>query len=360
MSHETKVNAHYDPRLDFIRFIAFTFVFVCHFINNGGLGITNNPDLWWNNSTLQKISDFGREGVTLFFVLTGFLIGRNLLRDYLENGYVSIKKFYFRRIARIWPLYFLFILCCSTINFYSNNTGFTNTEVPWLLTFTYNWALYFDRAGGTISSITWSLSIEEQIYLLLPLVVLINHRKRFQLFTFMFFTVGFSSLIFFDLTDTAALYNTFSYFLPISFGLFLGIYESYIRGRLFKNYFVSLSSLLYVLTYPFFYSDLKLLNSSSIIFILSSLYFFTLLNLTDRFLNRRIIFLFAKLGKVTYGCYLFHFIILFAFINFEIFCTPYNGFEPLGIILAFVATIFISFLSYYRFEVFFISLSKRS
>jgi peptidoglycan/LPS O-acetylase OafA/YrhL len=101
MLHQPKVSAHYDHRLDFIRFIAFLFVFVCHFVNNGGLGITSNPDVWWNNPALQKLSNFGREGVTLFFVLTGFLIGRNLLRDNMTNGYVSIKKFYFRRIARI-------------------------------------------------------------------------------------------------------------------------------------------------------------------------------------------------------------------------------------------------------------------
>jgi peptidoglycan/LPS O-acetylase OafA/YrhL len=360
MLHQPKVSAHYDHRLDFIRFIAFLFVFVCHFVNNGGLGITSNPDVWWNNPALQKLSNFGREGVTLFFVLTGFLIGRNLLRDYMTNGYVSIKKFYFRRIARIWPLYFLFLLLCLIINLYTDNTGFTKSEVPWLLSFTYNWALYFDRAGGTISSITWSLSIEEQIYILLPLVVLINHRKRFQLFTFLFFTVGISSLILLDLTDSVARYNTLSYFLPLSFGLFLSINESYVRGILFKNYFVTLSSVLYVLTYPFFYLDLKLLDSSSIIFFLSSLYFFALLNLTDRFLNWRIIFLIAKLGKVSYGCYLYHFIVLFAFIHFEIFCSPYYGFQPLGIIIAFASTIFISYISYYRFEVFFIKFSRRA
>jgi peptidoglycan/LPS O-acetylase OafA/YrhL len=360
MLHQSKADAHYDHRLDCIRFIAFFFVFVCHFVNNGGLGLTSNPTVWWNNPTLQRFSNFGREGVTLFFVLTGFLVGRNLLRDFNTNGYVSIKKFYFRRIARIWPLYFLFLLLCLIINLYTDNTGFTKSEVPWLLSFTYNWALYFDQAGGTISSITWSLSIEEQIYILLPLVVLINHRKRFQLFTFLFFTVGISSLIFLDLTDSVASYNTLSYFLPLSFGLFLSINESYIRGFIFKNFFSILCSVLYVLTYPFFYSDLKLLDYDSITFILSGCYFFALLNLIDRFLNWKIITLLSKLGKVSYGCYLYHFIILFAFVHFEIFCSSDYGFEPLGIILAFALTIFISYLSYYRFEIFFINFSKRS
>jgi peptidoglycan/LPS O-acetylase OafA/YrhL len=63
---EEKLNSVYDPTIDFIRFIAFFLVFFTHFINRGGNGITVNTGQWWNNEFIQRIADFGGQGVTLF------------------------------------------------------------------------------------------------------------------------------------------------------------------------------------------------------------------------------------------------------------------------------------------------------
>src|ERR1051326_2201548 len=58
----------------------------------------------------QAVYESGRLGVTLFFVLSGFLISYLLLVEKKVSGTVSIRKFYSRRILRIWPLYYLLIL----------------------------------------------------------------------------------------------------------------------------------------------------------------------------------------------------------------------------------------------------------
>lgn len=174
-----KNRVRFDYRLDFIRFFCFFFVFICHFINNGGNGLSRNVNAWWNKDLIQTIANFGREGVTMFFVLSGFLLSRLLIYELKTSGKVSIRKFLLRRIFRILPLYFLFLVILIFINLVTNQKGFTIIEIPYLLTFTYNWGLALGDLGGTIASITWSLSIEEQIYLVLPLVSLINVKNKF-------------------------------------------------------------------------------------------------------------------------------------------------------------------------------------
>ena len=61
---------------------------------------------------LKQYSLFNNGGlaVTFFFVLSGFLISYLLLKEQFGKGTISVKKFYFRRVLRIWPLYFLLIL----------------------------------------------------------------------------------------------------------------------------------------------------------------------------------------------------------------------------------------------------------
>lgn len=119
------------------------------------------------------MSQLGWTGVDLFFVLSGYLIGNQILSAFAKGQGFSLKLFYIRRILRTLPnyyfvlaLYFIFPLALSG----------TATAPLWsFLTFTQNLDL---RAGETFTH-SWSLCIEEQFYLIFPVIaLLIVYTKR--------------------------------------------------------------------------------------------------------------------------------------------------------------------------------------
>ena len=118
-------------------------------------------------------------GVDLFFVLSGFLIGGILLDQRASPGY--FKAFYARRFCRIFPVYFLwlglfFALLALAPGFTSSPAFrhlFDKPLPAWsYATFTQNLVIArWETFGPDWLAITWSLAIEEQFYLLLPLMV---------------------------------------------------------------------------------------------------------------------------------------------------------------------------------------------
>jgi peptidoglycan/LPS O-acetylase OafA/YrhL len=117
-------------------------------------------------STFGWVSDVGWVGVDLFFVLSGYLIGNQLFAGLRADRDVSLRSFYARRALRTWPAYW-FVLALYFL-FPSTMGGRTPPDLWKFLTFTQN----FQLQPGTAFSHAWSLCIEEQFYLVLPLVVL--------------------------------------------------------------------------------------------------------------------------------------------------------------------------------------------
>jgi peptidoglycan/LPS O-acetylase OafA/YrhL len=132
------------PELDGLRGIAILLVMIGH---------------GWSRLSLLAVS-----GVSLFFVLSGFLITRILVRSVGEPYYFS--NFYARRAIRIWPLYYLIL----GITFLTPIFPFIHAEFPsyrFLLYIQNFWSL--DKAPPILGP-TWSLAIEEQFYLVWPLL----------------------------------------------------------------------------------------------------------------------------------------------------------------------------------------------
>src|SRR4026208_162751 len=91
----------YFPNLNGLRFIAALLVIMQHIEQIKSMyGIANR----WSSPFMQVI---GEQGVSLFFVLSGFLITYLMLEEEKKTGTIQIRNFYRRRILRIWPLYFL-------------------------------------------------------------------------------------------------------------------------------------------------------------------------------------------------------------------------------------------------------------
>jgi peptidoglycan/LPS O-acetylase OafA/YrhL len=171
------------PELDGLRGCAILLVLLYHYIF-GGFALDDKSFL---ATSVHFIFSLGWSGVDLFFVLSGFLIGGILIDQRISENY--FKTFYIRRICRIFPLYFLwltlFILLFFLISHRFHQEWFVQLfdqqGIPhWscvLLLQNFHIAKS-GLFGSTWLGATWSLAIEEQFYLLMPLIIwLIPVRK---------------------------------------------------------------------------------------------------------------------------------------------------------------------------------------
>ncbi len=118
------------------------------------------------------MSHFGPFGVKVFFVISGFLITTLLLNEEQKNGRISIKMFYVRRAFRIWPVAYAYILVVGLLA-WRNWITIPPHNLLYAGTFTMNHV----QEGSWFTGHFWSLAIEEQFYLVWPLVFLFTAKR---------------------------------------------------------------------------------------------------------------------------------------------------------------------------------------
>lgn len=115
-------------------------------------------------------------GVDIFFVLSGFLITVLLLQEYQDNGAIILKKFYMRRVLRLMPglvLFLIVFVLFSLFYFKSPSERLTQLQDALITLFdAANWTRAFDLNRPGILGHCWSLSVEEQFYVLWPFMTL--------------------------------------------------------------------------------------------------------------------------------------------------------------------------------------------
>ncbi|MDJ0630933.1 MAG: acyltransferase [Rhodobacter sp.] len=121
------------------------------------------------NDSTSPIFQRGFLGVDFFFVLSGYLITTLLLREAESTGRISLKNFYMRRFLRIVPVYFFVVGAVSAYFILVKGQTQYLELVPYYLLFLSN----FIEDGIPLLGITWSLSVEEQYYLLWPLLLIL-------------------------------------------------------------------------------------------------------------------------------------------------------------------------------------------
>jgi peptidoglycan/LPS O-acetylase OafA/YrhL len=146
--------------LDGIRGIAILLVMLSHF------GVPAAP-----HGLLHNILGFGWVGVDLFFALSGYLITGILLDSPRENYF---SRFYGRRILRIFPVYYAFII----VFFHILPVTSGRAEEPWYLLYLANWRDIAHQRRSMYHF--WSLCIEEQFYLIWPLTLYFFSRKHLK------------------------------------------------------------------------------------------------------------------------------------------------------------------------------------
>lgn len=115
----------------------------------------------------------GAAGVTIFFVLSGFLITSLLVRGLQDRGRGYLPTFYFRRARRLFPALAVLLVVVTLIDLVSGDFAHIVGRVLPALFYVYNWVCTFTPVAGDPIGQVWSLSIEEQFYLVWPLALLI-------------------------------------------------------------------------------------------------------------------------------------------------------------------------------------------
>ena len=286
----------YFSALDGIRGLALAAVMFEHLVIHKG---------WFENL------HFGARGVGIFFVLSGFLIGYILMKQRYEKEITGeqtktiLKVFYIRRSLRIFPIYYLLLGLMLVIGL----PHYIYDYAGWYATYTANIKLIIDQFTVWPTSHFWTLSIEEQFYLIFPVLLFIIPARHILKLIAGFIGIGIVSKMILHFQ-----YNYFYDYFTLSafdyFGAGLLLAYMYIHEVKIKYASLALISLLalYVhLSFPIIdhYGKSFLLKTLPVI---PAIFFLILYKSitdwnTNRFLNNAAL---RYTGKISYGMYLYH------------------------------------------------------
>ncbi len=374
----------YFPSLDGLRFFAFFVVFLHHALPN-----PENP-YGFANFFLTLLKKNGWVGVDLFFVLSGFLITSLLLKERSQFGKFSLKNFWIRRALRIWPLYYLALINGFLLtpiiytNFFNENVYTAQRlyelthQLPLYLTFLGNWSvvLYSYSSFFNISHL-WTISVEEQFYLLWPIILLFC-KKPSRIIIIGSLIVLISLLVRFILSllgvgHPGIYVNTLARIDILCFGSIIAVLHHHQNElpkilRLSKKYtkhflnlplqLLSLIILCYILYRISLFNPYTIRNGVFGYLVTGGFmayYLISALNTNSKFAKFLSIKPFVWLGKISYGLYVWH--ILALDLSLRIL-------QPLDLTyfkphLGFILTILISTFSYYLFESKFLKLKSK-
>jgi peptidoglycan/LPS O-acetylase OafA/YrhL len=347
------------PNLTSIRFFFAFLVILFHLPEfSSKHGIPNYNSL----PVFQK----GAEAVYAFFSLSGFLIIRQLHQEKLVTGTISLKKFFQRRMLRIFPLYFI-ILCFGLLYYhlilpafgypFENNYNLVEGILLCLFFMPNVFAISYQPGG--IIGVLWSIGIEEQFYLLIaPLLFVIPQKHIFKVL--LFFTILYYILFFRDSFYILRKFEMYFFYFS-SAGIIAILFTR--NASFFRNEIIRNSLLLVLISY--FTTNLFKSNLTDEVYHLFSLIIFAasigfLAANPLRILNNPFL---TYLGKISFGIYMFHsiviqlvgFVFLKSILNYDI---PYYAIIVFYNIIVITLTVLISHLSYKYYESYFIKLKK--
>lgn len=301
------------------------------------------------------------DGVTMFFVISGFLITYLLLNEENQSNNVNIPKFYMRRILRIWPIYYAYLIIALTVT-----ASWSEPNIGYYLFFGAN--IPFIVAAGIWPIVHyWSIGVEEQFYLFWPWLVKVTHGKYMRLLCIaltlcciwlickwgIYFTWGTTTAYrFFAVTR-------FDCMMIGAIGAILYFTKNKTFNRLLGNRFIGIICLI-LLFFSQIWADFipaparpQVLAIFSLVCIMSQLHN-PIINLENRICD--------FVGKISYGIYVIHPLLIFLLSSLYYnnrFNLPYSVEVGLIYIVVTTATILTAWLSYRFFETPFLRLKNR-
>jgi peptidoglycan/LPS O-acetylase OafA/YrhL len=345
----------YYKNLDGLRAIAALMVVIFHYFN---YSISSNIK---HIEVYQSLTEFGQHGVSLFFVLSGFVITRILIKTRGAKNY--FKSFYWKRALRILPLYYLFLIL-----FYSlypiitedKIIGF-NCKLPFFI-YIQNFKQIFGFCSKGPGHY-WSLAVEEHFYLFWPIIVYYVNPKRLK-------KVIITCIVFVLLLKIYMLGNN----IPINKFTLTRIDQIFLGGYLAINEFegklydkkdtirgfiiIFITTVFIMLAMYFLFRDTLIVDALK--YLALGLAFYSLIGLLitvsdncliNKFLSSNIL---MYLGRISYGIYIWHILAILVLNNLFV-----SNHVFLDLPITIVATIVMAHISYYYLEIRFLNLKNR-
>ncbi|MBS1935568.1 MAG: acyltransferase [Bacteroidetes bacterium] len=353
-----------------LRFFAFLKVFLLHV-----------SQFEVNQFLYKLIFNGGDIGVDFFFVLSGFLITYLLAFEKLQYGFINGKNYFLRRSLRIWPLFYLGILIAYTNNFISSrlsigsSAGYT-PNFFFSITFleNYQMILHNNFPNGAPLQVFWSLCVEEHFYLLWFLLFRFITLKNISkaLIILWLAGIGYRFWFYFQFPDLRYydidVISKLDYFCGGGLvGIQVAMHFEKLKKNVLKIHPLIRHCITLIVIFIFLFHHLIEGGRIADLYfpIISSTLFSSLILLvvtSSTFLHFNETHLFSRLGKISYGLYVYHTVIIvsilalikFLSINFNNPITQYAFY-----IASFLLTIGVSTLSFRYFEAPFLKLKKR-
>ena len=365
----------YFPGLNGLRFFAALAVIITHVeLLKDQLHIEN----YWSN---KIIFNLGGLGVYFFFVLSGFLITYLLLAE-KEKGEISVKKFYMRRILRIWPLYYLIVILAFFI--------FPHIEylhLPWLQSHFYEnyWQQFFlfvfmlpNLALAMHPAIPhagqlWSIGVEEQFYIVWPWVIKKSNNlvKNLVLIGSIIVVAKIIVVFLYKSHSDSEVFTIVKLLLAMSkiecmvigsIGAYFTFFKKIDLNSLVYNKITQILSLTFIPVLILFTPDFL---QDGIHLAFSVLFLIIILNVA--FNDRSILTfkhkIFYHLGSISYGIYMYHMVVVVGVLQIfsSIFKDNKNGLTSniCYYVFSILITVCVSYISYHYFEKIFLKAKEK-
>jgi peptidoglycan/LPS O-acetylase OafA/YrhL len=369
-------NKIYFDNLDALRTIACFIVMASHMSVQNTFHLI--ADTYVVNHVIGLLTS-GGTGVSVFFVLSGFLISFLLFKE-KEKRPINIKHFYLKRVLRIWPLYLALGIYAFGIYPFKEDLLHIDMNYANSLAYYSTFLSNFDmlniladdaKIGLKMVSVTWSVSIEEQFYLIWPLLFFLNRR-----FLSYLFIVIIAISITFRIMHYDEIQTLYFHSLSVVMDLTVGALIAYlsIYSNRFKQFFQVIPKSLNLLIYLIGLAILIFQN-----FIFPTIYDHAILRffyviffayiIAEQNMNNNSFYKLgrfkwlSRIGKYTYSLYMLHLVVLdmlayfFRYFSIDYHNNSLNGF--LFAIIGFAGSGVLAYLSYKFMETPFLKLKEK-
>ncbi|MEQ8336344.1 MAG: acyltransferase [Cyclobacteriaceae bacterium] len=334
------------------------------------------------------VLEIGWIGVQIFFVLSGYLI-TNILISSKEGSNLSsyLKRFYWRRTLRIFPLYYAYLIGVTVIYFLTSKPEIFPEIVGYLYSYTYNLQpLYGELTFDPFFTHFWSLSVEEQFYLVWPLLIFLLNEKQTKIaiatliLAVPFFRYFFAEWIFemgYSEPGEILYRFTISHFDAFAWGGAIAVFKLNNRveksGLLLMIGFVLLigfgtlnlwahsgsiawSSLGYPIgvtenyQHVWSYILINMFSTGLILYLIRNNTEKSVLSIVFR--NRLVV----EIGRLSYGMYVYHWVLLSIH---KQYINPLIDQMIISFIIYFFLVFIVSYVSFYTLETFFLKLKEK-
>jgi peptidoglycan/LPS O-acetylase OafA/YrhL len=307
--------------LDLLRFFAFLSVFLDHALPRFPAELSSGRHGLFYRLELD-VKAAGGFGVCLFFLLSAYLITELLQRERARTGTIHVQSFYIRRILRIWPLYFFFLLLGSALGLIVHTWRIPSVRIFAFLFLAGNWYVAAAGSGLTPTAPLWSISLEEQFYLVWPWIAKIGGRAAILGLSLVLLPTSWLALFYLShgflthrvATDPTVWVNSLVQFQFFAIGalLALGLKGRYPSLPAWARIGILLAGILTWLTSQALFGTrivgapaptaVSLIAGYTLVAIGCCLFFLGFLGMPGEWLPKPLVYL----GKISYGLYVFH------------------------------------------------------